>query len=251
MFRRLVPLTVIAISLACSPQVLKEMDRTPGYMVVDSLSPEPSSIVKMISPYQRELSGEMKRQIGVAEEEINNHPGRGESSLGNFVADLILNQSKKKYEGKIDLALINAHGGLRVPIAKGPILVEHIYELMPFDNSIFLYELNGQQTKQLFDHCAATMRSVIAGATFQIQENKAIEVVIGGKALNENESYVLAISDYLSGGGGGFGFVSDGKLIEDIEYLQRDMIIDYIVDQTSANKVIKAKIDGRMKSVNP
>ncbi|MEQ9425905.1 MAG: 5'-nucleotidase C-terminal domain-containing protein [Cyclobacteriaceae bacterium] len=236
--------------VGCSPRVISEAVLDEPYYPVDSLVQPNAEALTTISPYKNQLGEEMKTAIGTAAHAITNDPGRGESALGNLAADLILTKSRERYD-EVDLSVINAHGGLRVPINKGPILVENIYEVMPFDNTIYIYSLSGPLTLKLFDHCAGTLRNVIGGASFKIEGSKAIDIVIGNEPFDNSKSYVLAISDYLASGGNGFGFVGDqGEFLKDINYLQRDMIIDFIKDLTKEGVEISSEIDGRMKRLD-
>ena len=237
--------------LSCSRQYLQEVNTSRSFIEVTDNELPSKRIDQAIAPFRLQLEGEMKQQIGTATRELNNHPGKGESILGNFVADLILIQSQIRAGTKVDISLINAHGGLRVPIPKGPILVESIYEVMPFENTIYLYELKSNEVQQLFDHCAATLRSVVGGATFKASNGRAIDIMVGGKSLEADRTYILAISDYLSAGGHGFGFVGQTKFVADIKYLQRDMIIDYIKDLTEKGLEVNGKFDRRMEILEP
>ncbi|MDN5203816.1 5'-nucleotidase C-terminal domain-containing protein [Fulvivirgaceae bacterium BMA10] len=208
---------------------------------------EDSLAKALIQPFKSELDEQMKKVIGYAQHELNNKPGRGESTLGNFVADLLLIQSERKYTGSVDIAVINAHGGLRVPISEGAIRVEHIYELMPFENAMWILELSSEQVQQFFDHCAKTMRNVAAGAEFSVRDGKAVSIKIQGKDIEPNRRYTLAISDYLAQGGGGFSFLKETKFVEDLQYPVRDMILNHIAELHDQGRKIEAKLDERIK----
>ncbi|MCG8321394.1 MAG: 5'-nucleotidase C-terminal domain-containing protein [Cytophagales bacterium] len=248
-FRKLL-LSLLVCSLGCSPAFLPNSDIKARNIEVNESASADSTIVAMIRPYKTNLDREMKTVIGTARYHLDNHPGRGESILGNFVADLLLRESEKKYGEKIDMAIINSHGGLRTTISKGPITKEKIFELMPFENNMLVLELSGSLTQQFFDHCAKTLRNNVAGARFTIENDKAAGVRINGKTLDPNSSYTLAISDYLAEGGGGFGFLNQANRLANLNYKIRDMIIDHIKDLTDQNKMIEAQLDGRIKIIN-
>ncbi len=238
------------VLLACSPAYTPGPDVKAQNMEVNEGLAADSAITAMIQPYKADLDREIRTIIGWAGERLDNAPGQGESKLGNFVADLLLIQSEKKYGKKIDMAIINAHGGLRSTISQGPISVEKIFELMPFENNMLVLELSGSLTRQFFDNCARTRRNNIAAARFKVVGNKATDISIGGKPFDPNRHYTLTISDYLANGGGGFGFLSKARVITDLNYKTRDMIIDHIRDLSAQKKKAWGQLDGRIKIIN-
>lgn len=220
-----------------------------GFATNDSTYAEDAESIQLIAPYRAELDEEMEEVLATVETELNNATRRGESTLGNFVVDLLKVRSEERLGYEVDLVLINNHGGLRKPISMGPLKAKDVYELMPFDNAMWLYKLTGAQAKQVFDHTAKSKRAVLAGARFTATEDdKAIDITIDGKAFNETITYTLVISDYLANGGGGYGFVSEaGAFVEDLNYLCRDMILDHVKELGKKGETISQELDGRMK----
>ncbi|MGB0432037.1 MAG: 5'-nucleotidase C-terminal domain-containing protein [Bacteroidia bacterium] len=217
---------------------------------LDSAIVASADIKRAIAPYKKELEAKMNTVIGFAANEFNNNCGESrESTLGNFVADLLLVQTKKVFDNSLDLAVINHHGGLRTPIRKGNITVQNIYELMPFDNEMWVLEIEGNLVQQLFDNAAQRKSNCIAGATYTIASNKkATDIIINNKPFDENKTYRVSISDYLAGGGGGHSFFKNISPVYDTDYKCRDMIIDYIKANSADKKdTLVPKIDGRVK----
>ena len=248
-YRKFLP-CLLLLCLACHPVFTPKPDIKARNIEVNQSTGADSTVTAIIQPYKKNLDQQMKMVIGKAGHDLDNHPGWGESKLGNFVADLLLSQSQKKFGQKIDMAIINAHGGLRSSISEGPVTKEHIFELMPFENHVLVLELSGSLTQRFFDHCAKTRRNNVAAARFTIKDDKAMAIIINGKPLDPDSHYTLAISDYLANGGGGFGFLAQANRIADLEYKVRDMIIDYIQDLSEQNKVVEARLDGRIKVIN-
>ena len=243
-------LVLLACCLACNPVFTPEPAVKARTLVVSENAPSDSVITAIMAPYKSRLDQEMKTIIGRAGHHLDNHPGWGESGLGNFVADLLLVESQKRYDQKIDMAIINAHGGLRTTIGEGPVTRENIFELMPFENYMLVVELSGELTKRFFDHCAKTRRNILAGARFAIKGEKAINININGRNPHPDSTYILAVSDYLANGGGGFGFLGETDRVTNLNYKIRDMIIDHIKNLTAQNKVIEGRLDGRIKIMN-
>lgn len=212
---------------------------------LDSLSASDEFIDSLVFPYKIKLDSAMNRVIGYAPKTLNNHISRGETTLGNFVADLMLYQSNKKHNDSIDLALINTHGGLRVPINTGKITVSEIYELMPFDNEIFILNISGDLLLKVFNHTAQDCRNSISPSRFEIINNKAENILIKGEKIDPMKTYRLAISDYLANGGGGFDFLINVDRTSS-EIKLRDMIINHIEELTQNNLPVVSQLEGRI-----
>jgi 2',3'-cyclic-nucleotide 2'-phosphodiesterase (5'-nucleotidase family) len=163
----------------------------------------------------------MEEIIGRCEEDlVKNKPS---SNLTNWFADALLDGTQKLVNDTIDFAIQN-YGGLRIPIlSKGDVTVGEIYELMPFDNTIYVLKLDGFQIQQLLDHIAAAGGWPISKTVrFDIAYGHAKNVTIKGRNLDTLKLYQVAIPDYLANGGDNLVFLKDiqalqtGKLIRDI-----------------------------------
>ena len=240
----------LVFCLSCNPAFTPKQHIKAQNVEVNEGIATDSIATAMIKPYKSHLDQQMNTVIGRAGHNLDNRPGWGESRLGNFVADLLLRESEKKYGQKVDMAIINAHGGLRSTINQGPITRGNIFELMPFENNVLVLELSGPLTQQFFDHCAKTRRNNVAAARFTISGDKATAISINGEPLDRDNHYTLAISDYLANGGGGFGFLDQASQLADLDYKMRDMIINHIKNLSDQNKVVEAQLDGRIKVMN-
>ncbi len=205
-----------------------------------------SSIVKMLQPYSVTLNATMNKVIGFS----NNYLAakQPESALGNFMADCMKLMAEKKFDKKVDAGFMN-QGGIRSYIPKGNITVGKIYELMPFDNLIVLQELKGSVLQQFLDKTAADGGwPVSVGLSMGIKDKKAVQVMINGKALDPNETYVIANSDYIANGG------SDCDMLrkipkQDKGYLMRDALIEYVTTFTNQGKPLDYTIENRVTNV--
>ena len=215
-------------------------------MTVDQSYVQDSIVEATIAPYRMQLSESMDQIIGNASMRLTER--EVESLLGNFVADAILEQSRLRYQGDIDLSVIN-NGGLRAPIPEGPVTVASIYELMPFENILYIVQMDGSQTQQLFNKLARDKRLAVSNSVVVIREDKPIKIFIDGGPFKSDQTYVLAVSDYLANGGGGMEFLKQAKVLEKIDIKIRDLIIDQIKLMESNGVSIKAEIEGRVKQV--
>jgi 2',3'-cyclic-nucleotide 2'-phosphodiesterase (5'-nucleotidase family) len=168
-----------------------------------------------------------------------------ESTLGNMMADILLNKTQQYADKKIDFAVLN-YGGIRIPsLTKGTLKVIHAYNLMPFDNYLVTQELNGQQVQDFCDSIALKKGWPVSGIAFKIKNDKAVEVKVHGQSLDPSKKYELATNDYLAGGGDGMAFLKDIPN-QNTGVLFRDAIMEYWKEQQAAGKKIDAQIENRI-----
>ncbi len=238
-------LLILFCYISCGLENTSADDPNFNMIEIDSSIKNNGFIDSIVFPYKNELEDEMSQIIGVASKTLSNEVKRGETTLGNFVSDLIYYQSNLLFKDSIHLALINTHGGLRVPISEGNISVRNIFELMPFDNEMVVLTLTGKEVERVFQHTAQDCRNSISPAIFTIYDGAAKNIRINNQPIDTNKTYNLAISDYLANGGGGFDFLIE-KPQKSINIKLRDMIIKHIKELTSNEKQVSAELENRI-----
>ncbi len=201
-------------------------------------------VASIIEPYKLKLEETMNVVIGFNEVEMTK--GKPQSSLTNWFADALLDETQKLVSDPIDFAVQN-YGGIRVPVfAKGEITVNEIYELMPFDNLMFVLELKGETVQLLFDKMAESGGwPVSRNVYFEIAYGKAKNIKIKGFPLDLNKIYNAAIPDYVASGGDNAVFLTDSKS-HNTGALIRDMLINNIKESHAKGLNIKADLSPRI-----
>ena len=228
----------------CSPAKGPLLLPTYQVLPVDNSYTIDSLAEATISPYRQQLIREMDVIIGQSNKRLTEK--EVESLLGNFVSDAIFIQSSQYHAGKIHMSVIN-NGGLRAPIPEGPVKLSNIYELMPFENFLYILELNGSQTEALFNLLASNKRLAIANSVVIVDNDRPTKIFIDGAPYKEDQTYVLAVSDYLAQGGAGMEFLKQAKVLEVTEVKIRDLIIEHIKGLDSKSIPIDAEIEGRVR----
>jgi 2',3'-cyclic-nucleotide 2'-phosphodiesterase (5'-nucleotidase family) len=248
MYLRLIPLSLLTLRLlasGCKTSRYQPSSTSFQYAGIDTtLSAEPA-IVNLVAPYKKELDSKMNRVIGQASKDLTSNRG-AESDLGNFVADLQRIKASQYLGIPVDMGLVTA-GGLRAPILKGEVTVGDIFELMPFENELWILVLKGESVEKMFQYAAAKGGGVSVGGTQAIFEGKnVVSVLIGGKPLDKSRTYTLATSDYLATGGDNMSFLSEAIEVKKPNKKLRDAIISYIEDLTKQGKSAEATVEGRI-----
>jgi 2',3'-cyclic-nucleotide 2'-phosphodiesterase (5'-nucleotidase family) len=216
-----------------------------NYKIVSQLRQD-SNFIQWLIPYADSMHRSMNKVIGFSVSTlINKQP---ESSLGNFMADCMKAMAEKKFNQKIDAAFMN-FGGIRSYISKGDITIGKVYELMPFDNLIVLQKVKGMVLKSFLDKTAASGGWPLSGITMRINNRKATDIWIDKKPLKEDADYIIANTDYVANGGDDCIMLKNIPK-QNIGYLLRDALIEYILLFTQQSKPIEAKMDNRIVYVN-
>ncbi|MBA2330043.1 MAG: 5'-nucleotidase C-terminal domain-containing protein [Flavisolibacter sp.] len=236
-------LIVCTLFISCKAIFVPAKAEYAGYTIAADL-PRDSVMVRMMQPYRDSIEKSMNEVIGVAA--ITLEKKQPEGTLGNFMADAILYSARKKFNTSVDAAVIN-YGGIRLhQLPKGEITTGKIFELMPFDNMLVLQRLKGSLLQEFLNFIADKGGWPVAGISMLIKDKRATNVLIGGKPLEVEKIYTIAISGYVASGG------DNATLLKDIPqqslvYTLRDAIFDYIEVLQAQGKQITATDENRIK----
>jgi len=138
-------------------------------------------------------------------------------------------------------------GGIRVPLAEGPILMRHAYELLPFENFVTVLSLSGEELERLADEIALTTGEPIAGWTMELDGDDAVNVRVGGDPVDPGRIYRLTTVDYLVNGGGNWTVLweAGADARQDLPVLVRDVFVDYVRERGT----VSPTLDGRIRRV--
>ncbi|OLY94724.1 hypothetical protein BUE76_07555 [Cnuella takakiae] len=238
-------LLLLTLSLASCHRAMHPAKLAYHDYKIDAAAPRDSAMMRMLLPYRDSVDKSMNEVLGIAAATLEKKQPSG--SLGNFMADAVLDMAAKQFKMPVDFAIIN-YGGIRsLQLAKGEVTRGKVFELMPFDNLLVLQKLSGDQVQQLFDYLAARGGWPIAGASFVIKNKQATDVLVGGKPLDKNKTYTLANSDYVANGGDDASFL---KPIPQINsgYLIRDALLTYIRNLQQQGKPIAEITENRIRN---
>ena len=225
-----------------APRVLPVTAAPVDFTVVgDSVVPA-ADIEALIAPYRERLGEQLAEVLAHAGGSFRKADPEG--TLENLVADALLDVAQDLAGEPVHVALLN-DGGLRVPIAEGPILMRHAYELLPFENYVTVLSLSGSQMERLADEIAQSCGEPVAGWTMELDGDDAVNVLVGGQRIDPGRTYRLATVDYLAGGGGTWTVLweAGGRAREDLGVLIRDVFVTYLRERDT----VVPELDGRVR----
>lgn len=244
--KRLILLVIGTLGLvSCTSHYQVNQANRAQYPINQSLPPD-SGIIKTYLPYKQKLDAEMNAIVGKTTTALSKG-NEGESALANFFADACL-ISAKKIDPNIDFAIPSTNGGIRSSLPKGNITLTNVYELMPFENELWVLTIKGSDVADFAQFVAQSKGQPISGISLKINNNQAVDVLINGKPLDQNKNYRVLTSDYIAGGGNTVSGLAHPIAKKVLNLKVRDAILQYIKDQTAANKTISPVLDGRISN---
>ena len=217
----------------------------------DSISTN-QDIENFIKPYRERVNNNLDSTLSYAVDTYSKSDGDYNTAIGNLMADAVYTESNSifnKRTGKnIDFVLLN-HGGIRAIISKGKVTTRTAYEVMPFENSVVVVALKGEQINKLADYLSKAKRAHPVSSQFQLTLNKNFEitsVTVNGKNIDPNKTYYVATNDYLYNGGDRMTFFHPNDSLYALDYKIRNVLIDYF----KRKDTLDPKIDNRFIQTN-
>jgi 5'-nucleotidase/UDP-sugar diphosphatase len=132
---------------------------------IDDSVPEDPRIVDLLQPYERVLDRAADLNI-IAGFSPNGAkriaPQGGDSPLGNVIS----NSMWLRLGVQTDFSMTNSTG-IRTDLIPGPVTIEEMFNIFPFDNTITKMQLSGLEVQEMFDFIAR--RSAARGCQSQAQ----------------------------------------------------------------------------------
>lgn len=190
--------------------------------------PADPTVAEILGRYAPTIEELMGRKAGFCPDALRRVRGAARSStLGNWITDAM------RQATAADVALHNKTG-IRADLEGGAVTVRGLYEVAPFDNTIVVVELTGQQLWDLMDNAGAEGRTYLEASNLTLRYDlkaeagkRVKELLVGGKPVDLARTYKVATNSFLATGGDGHVIFTRGKHSSDGKLL-RDVLIDKI-----------------------
>ena len=189
-------------------------------------------IEEFITPYKNKVDSKMDSILAYSPTNYDKKNGLLNTAIGNMMADVALKLSNPVYKARknrdIDFVLLN-HGGIRASISKGDITTRTAYNVMPFENSMVVCELDGETVEELINYLKLSKKAhPVSGINIVLDNSyNLIEAKINDKEISKNKIYSVATTDYLLNGGDKMDFFKKSKENTILDYKLRNILIDY------------------------
>jgi 2',3'-cyclic-nucleotide 2'-phosphodiesterase (5'-nucleotidase family) len=218
-----------------------------GVMVTlfdDEFIPD-EQIADTILVMQKIAEAGMDKIVGEAAINITKIGTGSQNMIGNMVCEAMLD-----YTGA-DFSFMNL-GGIRDELLAGPISYRDVFKVMPFDNQVVMFEVDGRFLKNIIETRVSGSRHGLRVAGIQVVINRSrsnfdriTKLTIGGEPWDADKVYKVATTDFLLQGNAGLALLTKIPESQITRYEQdlRDAIVEYIKKYSP----VTTRIDNRWK----
>ncbi len=183
-----------------------------------------------------------------------------ESNLGQWEADAVRNKVGT------DIAFLNS-GGIRKDLPKGEITINDIWEINPFGNTIVTFVISGKGLMQMIknniksrvmeiDELGSSDMIIVSGIKVVYDSKKVLagddnfieKVLVNGEEISDSKNYTVATNNYV-----GtqlkkyFGEQQEKITIYDTNIIDRDLMIEAVINQKNINTIIEKRVEDLSK----
>ncbi|MDR0422407.1 MAG: 5'-nucleotidase C-terminal domain-containing protein [Proteiniphilum sp.] len=237
---------VILLFFSCSQKQYRITEMSGVIVEMDSAydaSPH-REMAALVQSYKTELDREMNEVIGKSTGFMDYK--RPESLLTNLTADVMKSYGDEHLPDGADMGVMNVHGH-RAALPEGTVTVGNLYEIYSFDNAITFLELKGDDLKKMFDAYARIGGAGISSnVKLVIEAGKVKSVTVDGQAIDSDRIYHIVTLDYLAEGNDNMTAFRKAVTSVNTGITLRDVMIDWMREQTRRGNEIKSVLDGRI-----
>ncbi len=169
--------------------------------------------------------------------------GEGETRMGNLVCDAM------REEVSADFAFTNL-GGIRDEIPAGAISPRQVFRVLPFGNSLMVFEIDGRLLKEVLEYRVSADHHGVYMSGGKVVYNKTrpdydrlTHFTIGGEQWQPDRIYRVVTSDFLATGNAGLYMLP--TVPEDQKMRTSTTCMDAVVRYVERHTPIEDNIDGR------
>jgi len=205
-----------------------------------------TELSRFIDSLQAKIDKDYAEVIGtLATDWIRNRSG--ESNIGNFITD-----AQREAAGA-DVAFMNIHG-IRKDAAAGPLTKRDLFEILPFRNLMTTFTLTGKEIHDIVQgiienqkknaesiHTSGILCEWRTTADGDVEISK---LLINGRPLDENKTYLATANDYMMGESGRYLRIPAPKLT-----FSSEMLFAVVEKKIRELKTVTSQVEHRIRRV--
>ena len=211
-----------------------------------------SEVTAMLKPYLDQAEKSLKEVIGEATDTFyfgNRLTRYQETSIGNAICDANVAYFQLVANQELDFAFHNG-GNIRAELPKGPVTMEQILTILPFENYLYIVSLKGSEILELFDFIATVPQgnggfpqfSSDVRYTLDVPNKKISNLSIRGAPVDPNRIYRFCTNDYILGGGDGYTVMKKAR-----DPFNTSLLLSFVVAESLKYLgTVSPYTDGRM-----
>jgi 2',3'-cyclic-nucleotide 2'-phosphodiesterase (5'-nucleotidase family) len=191
----------------------------------DEVSPD-TQVARVVEDWERRVRPITERVVVTSAQPLEQ--GRGESALGNLIADA------HRVRTGAQASLIN-NGSIRRSLPAGPLTWGTLFELQPFGNAMVTVRVTGAQLREALENAVSgggpsahisgmTVRwSPAAAPGSRIREIRLSD----GRVVADSDSILLGLSEFIATGGDRYTSLAQGQITR-TEFVDLDVLVAYL-----------------------
>lgn len=216
-------------------------------------TPKDPGMQAMVQRYTAQLDASFSEVLGksvVSLDAVEKDVRASETNLGDFIADAIRGATHA------DVAIMNG-GGIRTDRSypAGPVTKKDVYAILPFGNKVVVVKAKGSVLAAALENGVSQREQLagrfpqVSGVRFALQPSqpsghRVSDITVGGKPLDPNATYSVAINDYMYGGGDGYTMFKG--LPTAVSPSEGPLLADVVANAVKADGTIAPRTDGRI-----
>jgi 2',3'-cyclic-nucleotide 2'-phosphodiesterase (5'-nucleotidase family) len=216
-------------------------------------TPSDPAMAALIKRYGDELGRDLQIVIGettVPLDARNAVVRRQESSLGNFIADVM------RAAVGADLTITNG-GGIRTDalFPAGPIRRRDVFAWLPFGNIVTKVAVTGAAVRAALENGVSQWQQVagrfpqVSGLQFTFNPDRpagsrVLSVSVGGRPLDDAATFTVATNDFMQRGGDGYTMLAAGQVL--IDAAGGPLMVTAVIEAIQRARAISPRVEGRI-----
>ena len=199
-----------------------------GHLIEISLPSEQGSQTISVHPISTAVKPDerLERRVRAINEEIASRLGvrlgtlpldhiRTRHQIGEMVAGIF-----REHYGT-DMALVQS-GGIRADLTDGDITLRDIYSILPYENRIIPVRLPGRSIRRLIEKAVSGGADAALAGVEVTSSDEELIIYVNGVRLDDSRDYTIALSEYVTSGGGGFDIISESSYMMPLDKADKD-----------------------------
>lgn len=190
--------------------------------------------------YAKQIKDRYSRTVGTSTVDLVRKPSE-ESNIGDLITDAM------RSAAEVDIAFHNG-GGIRADLPAGPITLDAIYTLLPFNNNVVSMDLTGSQVYDILRANVTSQRQSLQFSGIRVTYGPSgpsggleIQALVGEKPLDRDKLYRIATNDYLASGGDGLQTFKQGR-----NATTGDLLTDILTAYLEKHSPVSPAVEGRI-----
>lgn len=184
-----------------------------------------ADMAAFLVPYTEGIA-HLREQIVHNAQTLTRSRGDG-GPAGDWLADVMRDRAERVMGREVRFAIANA-GGVRADLSEGPVTTEDLFQVMPFDNTLVVYELSPEDMARFAEFLATRGGYFpLSGGVLEKRGDEPARFLVDGEVWQPDGPTLVATNSYIAGGGDDADIFATFPEPTDSETFIRDMMVDW------------------------